>query len=212
MGGGEGKVPSFAASARKSVQTPRGPVELLARAAPGLLAELVMDEGLNNFRPAERQHKALLLIAGSPEGRVAIARSGPVIIGYVNFHRPHKFSRWARHPLMLEVGGIEISPAWRHLGIASQLLKVAFADPCVEDYIIFTTEYCWHWDLAGSGLDIWQYQRIMVRLFEAVGMVKMETDDRDILAHPANVFMARIGKNVPAGQVKSFQKLLFKHP
>lgn len=188
-----------------------GVVEFISRATPELLAGLKMDKGLNNFRPAKRQYQALLLIAGLPAGRVSVARSGNLIVGYVTFHRPHEYSRWARHPLLLEVGGIEISPTWRNLGIASRLLKVAFCEPALENYITYTTEYCWHWDLEGSGLDIWQYRGLMIRLFESVGLVKMDTDDPDVAAHPANVFMARIGKNVPEEQVKAFQKLLFKN-
>ncbi|MCL6447803.1 MAG: GNAT family N-acetyltransferase [Armatimonadetes bacterium] len=206
------KIIPFSPPSRETLRTKRGTVEFIPRAAGQFLAELTMDQALNNFRSAKAQHRALLQIAGLPEGRVSIARSGTTIIGYVTFHRPHRFSRWAHHPLLLEVGGIEVSPAWRKMGIASRLLKVAFSEPDLENYITFTTEYCWHWDLERSGLDIWRYQKLMIRLFESVGLVKMETDDPDILAHPANVFMARIGKNVPAGQVKSFQKLLFKHP
>jgi len=195
---------------RDCVVTPRGPVELVSTVPPEVLRRLVMDQGLRNFRPPDRQHAALCAIAETPEGKVSAALTGSVIVGYVTFHRPDRYSRWVKHPLMLELGGIEISPSWRKCGLASRLLKVAFADPALENYIVYTTEYCWHWDLKESGLDVWQYQRMLTRLFGAVGLVQRATDDPDILAHPANVFMARVGRNVPREQVEAFELLLFE--
>ncbi len=202
------KAVSAAPANRKLLYPERGLVELIGRANSRLLSRLKMDKGLSNFRPADLQHKVLLLIADLPTGRVSIARNGQTIIGYVTFHRPYKYSRWAHHPLTLEVGGIEISPAWRKIGIASQLLKIAFSEPEVENYIIFTTEVCWYWDLKGNNLNLWQYRDLMVRLFASVGLVRMETDEPNITAHQANVFMARLGRNVTAEQRKAFQKLL----
>ncbi len=29
----------------------------------------------------------------------------------------------------------------------------------MEDYIIITTEYYWHWDLKGTGLKVWEYRK-----------------------------------------------------
>jgi len=196
---------------RDCVVTPKGPVELVSTVPPEVLHRLAMDDGLRNFRPPARQHEALCAIAAMPEGKVSAALMGSVIVGYATFHRPDRYSRWVKHPLMLELGGIEISPSWRKFGLASRLLKVAFADPILENYIVYTTEYCWHWDLKGSGLDVWQYQRMLTKLFGAVGLVQRATDDPDILEHPANVFMVRVGRNVPREQVEAFEGLLFEN-
>ena len=206
---GQDKQPPEREVAPDLLATPRGEVELFAAASPAMLARLTMDERLANFRPAKKQKEALVLIAGLPEGRVSIARHGGVIVAYVTFHRPHRLSRWARHPLTLEVGGIEVSPAWRRCGIAGRLLRAAFAHPSVEERIVYTTEYYWHWDLRGNRLGLWEYREVMIRLFAAVGMEKTETDERDIAAHPANVLMVRYGKNVPESQKKAFRDLLF---
>lgn len=195
---------------RDCVITPQGPVELFSTVKPEVLRRLVMDDGLRNFRPPARQHEALCAIAQMPEGKVSAALHGSVIVGYVTFHRPDAYSRWVKHPLMLELGGIEVSPSWRRYGLASRLLRVAFADPVLENYIVYTTEYCWHWDLKTTGLDVWQYQRMLTKLFGSVGLSQRATDDPDILEHPANVFMARVGRNVPQEHVEAFERLLFE--
>ena len=37
----------------------------------------------------------------------------------------------------------------------------------MEDYIIITTEYYWHWDLKGTGLNVWEYRKIMEKMMNA---------------------------------------------
>ena len=31
----------------------------------------------------------------------------------------------------------------------------------MEDYLVITTEYYWHWDLKGTGLTVWDYRKMM---------------------------------------------------
>ena len=33
----------------------------------------------------------------------------------------------------------------------------------MEDYLVITTEYYWHWDLKGTGLNVWDYRKMMER-------------------------------------------------
>ncbi|MDN8760623.1 N-acetyltransferase, partial [Staphylococcus aureus] len=59
------------------------------------LKTLSFDESLNAFRPSNDQFEALLEITQLPEGRIYIAREDKHIIGYVTYHYPDDFERWA---------------------------------------------------------------------------------------------------------------------
>lgn len=179
-------------------------------AEPAYLAHLNMSADLNVFREAPKQHRALIDIAGSKDGLVYIIRNRNTIIGYVTFHEPDKYSRWCKHPNILELGAIEISPAWRKHKLGKKLLKHAFSNPAMEEKIVITIEFCWHWDLDRTGLDIWQYQKMLSRLFGSAGLVRVATDDPEILEHIANVLMARIGSRVSEADVQKFEDMKFQ--
>jgi acetoin utilization protein AcuA len=171
------------------------------------LLSLPMNAGLNNFRPFAVQQKALAGICGNNGGRVYIALARGEIVGYVTFHRPDAYSRWARHSRLLELGGVEVSPGWRGKGVGSGLLKHIFSDDCWEDYIVISTEYFRHWDTAGSGLGIWEYRRMLDGFFGRAGFMPVSTNDPDILEHPANVLMARVGSRVGWDAVMDFEEI-----
>ena len=191
------------------LRTPRGVVHLEGPCTSDYIARLTMDAGLKIFRPPSRQQEALMLISNLSEGKVFIARFQDVIIGYVTFHYPDEYSRWSKHPYIVELGAVEVSPEWRKDKVAHFLLKEAFQNSFVENHIIITIEFCWHWDLKNSGLTMMDYQRMLTRLFSAVGLQKRATDDPDITEHPANVMMVRIGKNVPKEAILRFEELTF---
>lgn len=192
------------------INTPYGPVHVEGPAGREYLETLKMSEKLANFRMPDRQHEALCIIAGSPEGIVYIARNDKEIVGYVAFHYPSQFSRWSKHPRTLELGAIEISSKFKRNGLGTQLLKAAFNNPTMEEYIVITTEFFWHWDLKDSGLDVWNYQRMLTKLFGSVHFRKRRTDDPEILEHPANMLMVRVGNKVSQTYVKSFEDMLYQ--
>ncbi|RNB80658.1 N-acetyltransferase [Brevibacillus nitrificans] len=177
------------------------------------LASYRFDDGLKAFRIPEQQHQALIEIADLPEGRIIVAREDDLVLGYVTFLHPDPLERWsqAQLPDLLELGAIEISHLIRAGGVAKKLLEVSFADDAMEDYIIITTEYYWHWDLKGTGLDVWQYRKVMEKVMGSVGMVWMATDDPEICSHPANCLMAKIGKRVPPESVEAFDGMRFQN-
>ncbi|AEF94294.1 hypothetical protein Desca_1438 [Desulfotomaculum nigrificans CO-1-SRB] len=191
------------------LKTSRGLVHLEGPCSSDYIGRLSMDEGLRNFRPPTRQKEALMLISNLPEGKVFIARFQDKIIGYVTFHYPDDYSRWSKNPYVLELGAVEISPEWRNDKIAHYLLLEAFAHSFVENYIVITIEFCWHWDLKNSGLTMLNYQKMLTKLFSTVGLQKRATDDPDITEHPANVLMVRFGKNVPKEAIQRFEELTF---
>nr|WP_302328517.1 GNAT family N-acetyltransferase [Salirhabdus salicampi] len=168
-------------------------------------------EGLSAFRPPKKQFEALLSIANFEEGRILIARHHSTIIGYVTFLYPDPLERWSKFQMedLIELGAIEIAPQYRGLKIGSNLLKVSMADDAMEDYIIITTEYYWHWDLKGTGLSVWDYRHVMEKMMGAGGLTPVPTDDPEIASHPANCLLARIGKRVSERSIKKFEQLRF---
>ena len=119
--------------------------------------------------------------------------------------------RWSTGnlPYLLELGAIEISLPYRGLGLGNALLKVSTRSPEFEDYIVITTEYYWHWDLKNSGLDVFEYKKLMQAMMSHGGLEVFATDDPEITSHPANCLMARIGKNITVDQMTEFDNIRF---
>ncbi|EII2704425.1 GNAT family N-acetyltransferase [Staphylococcus pseudintermedius] len=169
------------------------------------------DEGLDAFRIPIEQFEAIQDISTLDEGRIYIIRKENHIIGYVTYLYPDPMERWSEGqlPYLLELGAIEISLAYRGLGLGRMLLKVSTRSPELEDYIIITTEYYWHWDLKNSKLDVFEYKKLMQRMMSNGGLEVFATDDPEITSHPANCLMARIGKNITVDQMEAFDDIRF---
>ncbi|MDR9852822.1 GNAT family N-acetyltransferase [Paenibacillus sp. VCA1] len=180
---------------------------------PGRLSELTMHPDLDAFRRPNDQHKALVEIAGLEEGRIIITREENVIVGYVTFHYPDEQERWSQGHMqdLIELGAIEVANDYRSLGLGQKMIKTAFEGGQMEQYIVFTTEYYWHWDLKSSGLSVWDYRKMMERLMKVVDMVWYATDDPEICSHPANCLMVRIGRDVPLSSKEQFDRVRFQH-
>ncbi len=194
---------------QKDLHTPKGDLMVEGPIPPEEMRRLVLDEGLTSFRPPKRQHGALMTVAEMPLGRVVAAHDGRTIVGYVAFHPPDEIERWSQASIseILEMGALEVSPAWRGCGVASALLEVSFADDFFEDYIVISTEFYWHWDLKGTGLSIWEYQDVLKRLLGRAGMREMSTDEPDVVCHPANMLMVRVGSRVHPEALLEFERL-----
>ncbi|KHF39649.1 GNAT family N-acetyltransferase [Halalkalibacter okhensis] len=169
--------------------------------------------GLVAFRPPAQQKEALVEIADLPEGRINVVRDGNMIVGYVTFVYPDPMERWSEGKMdnLIELGAIEIAPEYRGVQIGKNLLRLSVLDDAMEDYIIITTEYYWHWDLKGSGLDVWDYRKVMEKMMNAGGLEWFATDDPEICSHPANCLMARIGKRVDTNSIQQFDQLRFQN-
>lgn len=176
------------------------------------LATYEFHEGLKAFRPPKQQKEALVSIAALDEGRIIIVRNDNMVVGYVTYLYPDPLERWAEDRIdnMIELGAIEVIPDYRGTGVGKQLLLVTFMDEAMEDYLVITTEYYWHWDLKGSGLNVWDYRKMMERMMSVVGFEYYATDDPEITSHPANCLMARTGKNVKMDTLERFDHLRFR--
>lgn len=168
-------------------------------------------EGLTAFRPAQRQFEAILEIADLEEGRIIIARKEKTIIGYVTYLYPDPLERWSYFNMenLIELGAIEVAADYRGFKLASELIRISMMDEKMEDYIVFSTEYYWHWDLEGTKISIWDYRKVMEKMMFAGGLTPAPTDDPEITSHPANCLMVRIGRNVPEESVEKFNRLRF---
>lgn len=175
------------------------------------LEKYYFDEGLTAFRPPKKQYDAIKSIADFPEGRIIIARDEDKIIGYATFLHPDPLERWSTIKMndLLELGAIEVSHDYRGLGVGSTILKVSMMDKQMENYIVITTEYYWHWDMKSTGLNVWEYRKLMETMMGYGGLKPMSTDDPEIISHPANCLLVRIGKNVPDESIKTFDSLRF---
>jgi acetoin utilization protein AcuA len=175
------------------------------------LKDYKFHEGLKAFRPPKKQFEALLQIADFEEGRILIARDEDTIVGYVTFLYPDPLERWSKFQMedLVELGAIEVASEYRSYKIGSTLLRVSMKDSFMENYIIITTEYYWHWDLKGTGLNVWEYRHVMEKMMGAGGLKPFPTDDPEIASHPANCLLAYIGKNVSEESIKKFEELRF---
>jgi len=180
--------------------------------APDFLRTLEMHRDLDSFRRPKDQHEALIEIAGLPEGRIILSRYGNTIVGYVTFHYPDPIERWSegRMPDLIELGAIEVANEFRGMGLGKKMIRLAFEDEQLDNMITFTTEYYWHWDLEQTGLNVWDYRKMMENLMKCVDMVWFATDDEEICSHPANCLMVRIGKEVPLASVERFDQIRFR--
>ncbi len=131
----------------------RGPV------APGDLKTMKSAGGLNTFRPATKQHEALVKLSCCDDGMVFIATNMPdfpgkdypeplkigddndnvdneennnnaVIVSYVTFQKSD-FFWWQKHSFceLLELGAMETDHRWRRTGITTALLNAIFNNP-----------------------------------------------------------------------------------
>ncbi|KEO85029.1 GNAT family N-acetyltransferase [Tumebacillus flagellatus] len=197
--------------ATQTIPTPAGDLVIEGPVPSDRLAALTFHEGLKAFRPAPRQQEALVEIAALPEGRIVIARSGDLVVGYVTYLYPDPMERWseAKLPNLLELGAIEVAAPYRGGGVAKHLLHVSFLDDYMNDYIVLSTEYYWHWDLENTQISVWDYKEVMKKIMGSVGMEVYATDDPEICSHPANMLMARIGSRVDIDSVERFHKIRF---
>ncbi|MGD9678778.1 MAG: N-acetyltransferase [Vulcanibacillus sp.] len=177
------------------------------------LLKYQLDKDLNMFRQSTLQQKALVEISESSEGRIIIAKNSKNIIGYVTYHFPDRLERWSEAGIdnLLELGAIEVVSRYRRYNIAQNLLKVSMMDDSVEDYIIIATNYYWHWDLKETGLNVYDYRKVINKVMHAGGLEYMPTDDPDICVHPANCLTVRIGKRVSFEDIEKFERVRLKN-
>ncbi|MFJ5965276.1 GNAT family N-acetyltransferase [Bacillus sp. NPDC093026] len=195
----------------KTIERETGNILIEGPVPASELANYTFHEGLTAFRTPEEQKQALVEIADLPEGRIIIARDDKLVVGYVTFLYPDPLERWSEGNMenLIELGAIEVTPPFRGYSLGKHLLDVSMMDEQMENYIIMTTEYYWHWDLKGTKKNVWEYRKMMEKMMNAGGLVWFATDDPEISSHPANCLMARIGSKVSPESIEQFDRLRF---
>lgn len=196
-----------------TIQTPHGAVIVEGPVLPENLEKMVFHEDLKAFRPSPQQQKAIIGISKLPEGRIIVCRQENLIVGYTTYVYPDPLERWSEGNMenLIELGAIEVINDFRGGGLGKEMLRLSMLDDAMEDYIIITTEYYWHWDLKRTGLSVWDYRKIMEKMMNAGGLEYYATDDPEISSHPANCLMARIGKRVDQESIEKFDQLRFSN-
>lgn len=190
---------------------PDPPVEIRDRCTPDFLAGLVAEPGIGAFsryspQAADRQLAALVKVSALKGSRVLVAHRGRSVVAYLTFHPPEVDSRWASlpHGQILELGGIEVARSMRGRGLARTLMDQAFSPPDFDAAVIYAQALTWCWDLQGSGLCMEDYRQMMLRLFGAYGFEPYITDEPNIRCDRANLFLARLGPQIPPLLVSQF--------
>ncbi|GEK33849.1 N-acetyltransferase [Kurthia sibirica] len=194
-----------------TVHTPRGEVIVEGPILSSELETMTFHEDLCSFRVAPQQYEAILGISKLPEGRIIVCRQDRLIVGYTTFVYPDPLERWSEGKMdnLIELGAIEVINDFRGAGLGKEMLRLSMLDDAMEDYIVITTEYYWHWDLKRTGLSVWDYRKVMEKMMNAGGLEYYATDDPEICSHPANCLMARIGKRVDQESIERFDRLRF---
>src|SRR3954451_17677373 len=93
---------------QKELATPFGTLIIEGPVSSEVLINFSLHKDLAAFRPAEKQHKAIIEISALPEGRIIIARQNATIVGYVTFLYPDPLERWSEGNIenLIELGAI----------------------------------------------------------------------------------------------------------
>jgi GNAT superfamily N-acetyltransferase len=192
----------------KTYKTAAGPLFLQSCCSPVLVEGLQADEGLRAFaRLPEREHQLLLALSGQAANRLTLAYTpAGKIVGQVTLAPLDAW--WQGIGDAYEVA-VEVSPAFRKLGVAHQLLSLALDFEAVEEYLILALGLSWHWDYAGLGMSRFRYREMIARLFAAHGFAEYLTSEPNIRMDPANILVARLGRCLEEESMnRFFERLL----
>ena len=180
-------------SRAKTYKTAREPFFLQSCCSPALVERLQADEGLRAFaRTPQREHQLLLTLARQTANRLTLAYTpAGKIVGQATLAPLDGW--WQGIGNAYEVA-VEVSPAFRNLGVAHQLLSLALDFESVEEYLILGLGLSWHWDYAGLGMSRFHYRELIARLFAAHGFAEYLTSEPNIRMDRANILVARLGR------------------
>ena len=197
------------------VSSPRSQLCIRTVCSPEFLRLLTLEDGIGRFaryRSIISGVTTLEKVAALPDANVTVALSPErYIIGYIECSYPDAIEGWRENTdgLCYELGAIEVSRNWRHMGIGRAMVAAILTDPFIETKIFFLTGYSWHWDTDHSGLSVYAYRNMLVRLFRPLGFRVYLTNNPEIRMTSANVLMARIGNQVGPQQRERFYQMLF---
>jgi acetoin utilization protein AcuA len=193
----------------KTYQTTAGSLFLSACCSAAFVEGLQVDEGLRAFaRLPEREHQLLIALARQPENRLTLAYTPEgKIVGQATLA---PLDGWWHGIENAREIAVEVSPAFRNMGVAHRLLSHALDFESVEDYLIVGLGLSWHWDYTGLGISPFQYRELIARLFAAHGFAEYLTSEPNIRMDPANILVARLGRSLGEESMSRFFERLFQ--
>ena len=96
------------------------------------------------------------------------------------------------------------------MGLGKAMVALVVADSFIEQRIFFLTGYSWHWDTDQTGLSVYAYRNLLIRLFRRFEFRVYLTTNPEIRMSSANVLMARVGSDIGPAQIERFQQMLFR--
>jgi acetoin utilization protein AcuA len=188
---------------------PAGEAHIEVCLTPDALGALAPHPGIDMFRPAAKQHQALVGIARDAQSCVSVGVDRDHMVAYAAFHPPSDIESWGedRTGKIIELGAVEVAPPYRGQRLAERLLGASFADGRFEATVVFATMYVWHYDLKRTGLNDFAYKRLLERLYRSAGFETFNTADAEVRSSSANQLMARVGSRADPAVVEEFHRL-----
>ena len=189
-------------------------LRIIPRCPPNLFAHLELDGGIGSFSHYSSIIQKLDVferVASEKDGRVAVALIGKkTVVGYGACWYPRSEERWSKlGDLMYEMGALEVSRNYRHLHVAGKIFDSIMEDDFFENKIAYMCGYSWHWDLEGTGLTMFEYRNMMLRLLRHHGFKEHITNEPNISLREENFFMVRVGSRVSEEDRRRFRDLRF---
>ncbi|MGA6926146.1 MAG: hypothetical protein WBY88_10730 [Desulfosarcina sp.] len=203
--------------AQKEIErpTPAGMIAIRSFCTPEEIQSYCFDEqfGIHaQYKSIYTKRETLEKHAAKKDANVVLALKIPLqIVGFGVFSDPEPDERWAElgPGVMMEIKAVEVSRTLRAFRIAGDLVRMMLDHPRIERMIAYMVGYSWTWDLDGSEMTAQQYRNMLIRLFGPHGFVELQTNEPNISLKPENLFMGRIGKDVPDSVRQSFKWLRF---
>ncbi|MFO7708488.1 MAG: hypothetical protein R6V84_09980 [Desulfobacterales bacterium] len=165
-----------------------------------------------HYRSLFTKRESLERKAEQPDANVVLAIADSAhIVGFGVLAYPDSDERWAelQPSIMLEVNAIEVNRKWRAQKVATAIVQMMMVHPLIEAKIAYFVGYSWTWDLDGNRMTASQYRQMMMRLFEPFEFQEYTTNEPNICLKPENIFMARIGSDVPEPTRQAFKWLRY---
>jgi acetoin utilization protein AcuA len=195
--------------------TPAGPIQIRSFCTPDEIQSYRFDDQFGahaQYKSIFTKRETLEKHAAKTDANVVLALTeGQHIVGFGVFSRPEADERWTElgPGMMMEVKAVEVSRSLRSCKIAGDLLRLMLDHPTIERMIAYMVGYSWTWDLDGSGMNAQQYRNVLIRLFSPHGFIELQTNEPNICLKPENLFMGRIGSQVPDPVRQDFKWLRF---
>ena len=197
-----------------TISTPSGEVLVRDQVGPAELEEMELAEGIGVFsayRSILTSKASLAKVASRPQSNLCLSLfEQRRIVGYCVLRPPQEGERWEqlKPPVLFEIFG-ETARGWRDHKLMAPMLQLLVSHPENAHRILYIVGYSWTWDLDYTKKSLQEYRDTLIHLLGRLGFKQYPTNEPNIGLRAENLFMARVGEEVPKTTVKAFHNLLF---